>query len=85
VKPGTEADATCFQAGAVAGDLGVLKEKGYIEAKMDDIQTEGASWVFDSETGDVLVDIGGCDAKIRGNVYSQLSEQEKKFVRGGGG
>lgn len=68
----------------ITGVIQTLSEKGYIDADQALIQTEGAAWLLDG--GDVVVDISGCGdagSTIRTKVYSQLSAQEQKYVRGG--
>jgi prepilin-type N-terminal cleavage/methylation domain-containing protein len=60
-----------------------LNDMGYIKASDAVIQTEDAVWVIDANRG-VLVDLSGVtNHDIRNRAYNQLSEQEKRFVRGG--
>lgn len=63
-----------------------LNDKGYVDARQAVIQTDGAEWVWEAATAEVMVDITGCggeSSNIRKNVYNQLSDAEKLSVKGG--
>jgi prepilin-type N-terminal cleavage/methylation domain-containing protein len=66
------------------GVIKALDEKGYIKASDAIIQTENAKWEMDEGKG-VVVNISGCGEDVRNRVYNQLSENEKQYVKGGGG
>ena len=71
-----------------------LHATGYIkETKADETQTPGAKWVYEVPPGSsagaeksILVDISkGVDARITNEIYSNLTADEKKWVKTGAG
>ena len=66
----------------IADIIKELSDKGYIDQKQVLIQTEAASWALDASGSLIVVDISKCSAAVRDNVYDQLSDQEKRYVRG---
>jgi prepilin-type N-terminal cleavage/methylation domain-containing protein len=66
----------------IAAVIKTLSEKGYINESQAIIQTEHAKWEIDAAMG-VVVNIAPCGDNVKNKAFNQLSEQEKKYVKGG--
>jgi len=62
-----------------------LDTRGYIDIRRVVLQTPGASFAWGSE-GNVVLNISGASSNnVRTTLYSQLSDQERRYVTGGQG
>ena len=60
-----------------------LDQRGYVDARRVAVQTDGAVFALDSG-GNITLNLAGVtNTNVRTTLYSQLSDQERRYVTGG--
>ena len=63
--------------------ISTLDQRGYVDTRRVAVQTDGAAFVLDS-AGNITLSLANVtNTNVRSTLYSQLSEQERRYVTGG--